>query len=53
MFFRESFRIQSYDKPDLSTGFKEASGKKAGFMGKVFGRKYSAPDLRARIVIIP
>ena len=53
MFFRESFRMQSYDKTALSTGFREASDKKAGFMEKVFGRKYFAPDLRAGIGIIP
>ncbi|WP_156161181.1 hypothetical protein [Methanosarcina sp. 1.H.A.2.2] len=53
MFFREIFHRQSYDKIILSTGYKEAGGKKAGFMEKVFGRKFSAPGLRAGIGIIP
>lgn len=46
MFFRESLRMQSYDKTVLSTGFKDAGSKEADFMEKVFGKKYSAPALR-------
>ncbi|KKG10338.1 hypothetical protein EO98_13570 [Methanosarcina sp. 2.H.T.1A.6] len=40
IFFREIFHRQSYDKIILSTGYKKAGGKKAGFMEKVLGKKF-------------